>query len=334
MIRWFIILCTIFLMLYTISYGDESKNSDLEKIGKDFYSMKNLGGNVAFLITEDGVVVIDAGTSLSAGKKILNTIRKKTDKPIRYLIVTHYHNDHILGVDAFPEDISVISSEKTKENISNITMKQRKINIERRYPEYIDNMKKKLENMEDKDSKEYKELKNQIKETEEFFKEYKNTKIVEPDITFKDRKTLEIGGEVLEIIHFPNTHTSGISIVYFKNRKTVHTSDLIFNKMFPYIDYEGGGNSTNWIDALEKIKKMDIDIVIPGHGNVENSKKCISKQIEYFKTMKKKIQNYVDKDYSVEKIKSELNLLQYKDYGKKRLYEQNIEAIYKEFVQN
>src|SRR6056297_1311266 len=174
MIRWFIILCTIFLMLYTISYGDESKNSDLEKIGKYFYSMKNLGGNVAFLITEDGVVVIDAGTSLSVCKKILNTIRKKTDTPIRYLIVTHYHNDHILGVDAFPEDISVISSEKTKENISNITMKQRKINIERRYPEYIDNMKKKLENMEDKDSKEYKELKNQIKETEEFFKEYKN----------------------------------------------------------------------------------------------------------------------------------------------------------------
>src|SRR6056297_2389446 len=251
-----IVLFIILMFIFTNVYSSEKGGANIKKIDNNLYVIKNFGGNVAFLITKKSVVVIDSGTSLSAGKNIVNIIKDKTDKPIEYVILTHYHNDHIMGVDAFPENINVISSEKTKENILNISLKQKKENVEKRYPEYIQNMKKNLKSIEDKESDEYKKLKKQIKETEEFFKVYKKTKIIIPNITFKKRKSIKIGNEIIELIKFPNTHTSGISIVYFKNRKVLHISDLIFNKSYPYIDYGNGGNTKNWIKALKNIKKM------------------------------------------------------------------------------
>jgi len=320
------------MFIFTNVYSTEKEGSNIKKIDNNLFVIKNFGGNVAFLITEKNVVVVDSGTSFSAGKQIVDIIKGKTTKPIEYVILTHYHNDHIMGLDAFPENIKVISSEKTKDNILNISLKQKEENVEKRYPEYIESMKEELSSIEDKESDEYKKLEKQIKETEDFFKEYKNTKIITPGITFKKRKNIKIGNEIIELIKFPNTHTSGISIVYFKNRKVLHISDLIFNKSYPYIDYGNGGNTKNWIKALKNIKKMDFRAVIPGHGNIENNKSSLERQIEYFETMRENIQNYIDKGIKLENIEKKLNLQQYADYNMKRFYKQNIEAIYNELT--
>ncbi|TYB31132.1 MAG: MBL fold metallo-hydrolase [Candidatus Mcinerneyibacterium aminivorans] len=330
MIRKLLFIFIFFVLIFTIIYGSDNMNKNIVKISEDFYAVKNFGGNVAFLIAEDGVVVVDAGTSLSAGKKIVNIIKEKTDKPIKYVIVTHYHNDHILGLDAFPEDIKVISSEKTKENIENISVKQKRENTEKRYPEYIESIKTKLANMENTESKEYEEMEKQLKETEEFFKEYKNTDIVIPNETFKNKKVIKLRNETFEIIQYPNTHTSGISIVYFKKRKVLHTSDLIFNNMYPYIDSERGGNTENWIKALDEISKMDINTVIPGHGDIENNKNSLNRQREYFKTMRRNIQEYINNNAELEEIKENLKIPEYSNYGKERFYKLGIETIYEE----
>lgn len=332
MIKKLFYLFISFLLIFSFIYSSEKEVSNIKKISKDFYVVQNFGGNVAFMITEEGVLVVDSGTSLSAGKQIVDIIKDKTNMPIKYVILTHYHNDHIMGLDAFPDDIKVISSNKTKENITNISLKQKKENVKKRYPKYIENMKKKLKNLEDKESNEYKKLKKQIEETETYFEEYKKTEIIIPNKTFEQNKSLKIGNEIIELIKFPNTHTSGISVVYFKNRKVLHISDLIFNKSFPYIDYGNGANTENWIEALESIKEINFKTLIPGHGNVENSKKPLERQIEYFKTMRKNIQNYIGNEVELEKIEYKLNLPQYDNYAMKRFYKQNIEAIYNELI--
>lgn len=117
MFKKMILLIFLIFLLNTVNYSAKKNKCNPYKFSKDFYVVKNLGGNVAFLITDEGVVVVDTGDSFSAGQKIVKIIKSITDKPIKYIIMTHFHSDHVSGLPAFPERASVIASVKTKENI-------------------------------------------------------------------------------------------------------------------------------------------------------------------------------------------------------------------------
>ena len=78
------------------------------------------GGNVAFLVTDEGVLVVDSGTSPEAGRLVMAEIAKKTDKPVKYLVLTHYHGDHTFGLQAFPSSTVIIAQQNTADNIRHL----------------------------------------------------------------------------------------------------------------------------------------------------------------------------------------------------------------------
>lgn len=93
-----------------------------------------------------------------------------------------------------------------------------------------------------------------------------------PDITFTNKSYIYFNGEEIELTHYPNSHTSGDIIVYFKQSGVLHLGDLFFNGMFPFIDLEHGGNIKGMISSTEKIlEHYPADTkIIPGHGAVAN----------------------------------------------------------------
>lgn len=93
-----------------------------------------------------------------------------------------------------------------------------------------------------------------------------------PVLTFSDRMTIHLNGDAAQIIHFEHAHTDGDAIVYFKNDNVLHTGDIMFNKIFPYIDSSNGGSVDGVILALEGIAAMinEQTTVIPGHGPLAN----------------------------------------------------------------
>jgi glyoxylase-like metal-dependent hydrolase (beta-lactamase superfamily II) len=93
-----------------------------------------------------------------------------------------------------------------------------------------------------------------------------------PVLTFNDQMTIHLNGDAAQIIHFDHAHTDGDAVVYFKNDNVLHTGDIMFNKVFPFIDGNNGGSVDGVIRAQESIAAMinDQTKVIPGHGPLAN----------------------------------------------------------------
>ena len=87
-----------------------------------------------------------------------------------------------------------------------------------------------------------------------------------PNETFSDRRTLNVGGKTIELIHPGAGHTDGDLVVLFRDERVLHTGDLMSNHYYPNIDLEAGGSVQQWAESLENMLRLDFTRVIPGHG--------------------------------------------------------------------
>jgi glyoxylase-like metal-dependent hydrolase (beta-lactamase superfamily II) len=116
-----------------------------------------------------------------------------------------------------------------------------------------------------------------------------------PILTFNDRMTIHINGDAAKIVHFDNAHTDGDAVVHFENDNVLHTGDIMFNGMFPYIDGSNGGSLDGVISALEGIAKManGETKIIPGHGPIA-SKADVIKTVAMLKDSRALVKAMVD----------------------------------------
>ena len=93
-----------------------------------------------------------------------------------------------------------------------------------------------------------------------------------PVITFSEEMTVHLNGDAINVIHVPNAHTDGDSIVHFSDSNVIHTGDVFFNGFFPFIDVEHGGSVIGTINAVDAILALSNDdtVIIPGHGALSN----------------------------------------------------------------
>lgn len=137
-----------------------------------------------------------------------------------------------------------------------------------------------------------------------------------PVLTFNDRMTIHINGDAATIIHFANAHTDGDATVYFKNANVLHTGDLMFNGLFPFIDGSNNGSLDGVIKALEGIAKM-VDAntkIIPGHGPLA-SKADVLKTIDMLKGSRALVKAMVDAGKTDEEILKANPLSKYQDFN-------------------
>ena len=93
-----------------------------------------------------------------------------------------------------------------------------------------------------------------------------------PDVTYSDGMTIHFGGQAVSVMHFPNSHTDGDSVIFFEPAHVVHMGDIMFAGSFPYVDTSSGGSVAGYLKSLPAIiAKLDDDsVVIPGHGQITN----------------------------------------------------------------
>jgi cyclase len=109
---------------------------------------------------------------------------------------------------------------------------------------------------------------------------------------------------------------------------------LLFNKIIPYIDFEAGSNTKNWINILHKLSEMDISKVIPGHGDITDKKSLLAES-EYLNDLRIEIQKYIEKKIPLEEIKKELKNEKYREWdGYTQRFSRNIESVYQEMTKN
>lgn len=206
------------------------------KVSGNIYMLEGQGGNIAASVGEDGIVIVDDEFAPLA-EKIQAALRdlKITDKPVRFVINTHYHGDHTGGNPPFASSGSTVIAQ--------------------------DNVRKRL--LSGGMAGNGGSVKMEVKPAE---------KAALPIITFEHDVTVHLNGEDIRALHFPAGHTDGDAVIFFPKNNVVHMGDDFVRYGFPFIDVASGGSVQGMADGLEKaIAQLPADVkVIPGHGQLSN----------------------------------------------------------------
>ena len=194
---------------------------------------RNFISNAGFVITDDGVVVIDSLGSPTLGKELLESIRRLTTQPIRYVIVTHYHADHVYGLQAFKAIGATILAHPEGREYLNSDTAQRRLEASRQelFP-WID----------------------------------QNTRLVGADRWLDaEETTLRVGSFDFVIRHVGPAHTPEDVVVFVPKLGVLFAGDLVFRGRIPFV---GQADSQNWIASLGRLIEFHPKVMVPGHGPV------------------------------------------------------------------
>jgi glyoxylase-like metal-dependent hydrolase (beta-lactamase superfamily II) len=226
----------------------------LKPLAGGVHALYGRGGNVGFFVGPEAVVVVDSQfKDLAPG--IVEQIKGTTDKPIKYLLNTHHHGDHVGGNEVFRQFAVIVAHDNVRKR-----MLASPADILRDYPAMVEEAKKAGNEQRAKTLAEQIEWAGKVKVEE----------IAAPVLTFDSEFRIHMGGETIQVWHTPPAHTDGDSVVYFEKANVLHMGDLLFNRVIPFIDVKGGGSAAGYLTALDKvIARVPADVtVIPGHGEV------------------------------------------------------------------
>lgn len=226
----------------------------LKPLSGNVYALYGRGGNVGFFVGPDAVLVIDSQfKDIAPG--IVEQIRKVSDKPIKFLLNTHHHGDHVGGNEVFKPFAMIVAHENVRKR-----MLTSPADIQRDYPAMLEAAKKAGNEQSVK----------MLSDMIEWAKKVKVEEIPAPMMTFDSELRIHMGDETIQVWHLPPAHTDGDSVVYFEKAKVLHMGDDLFNKVIPFIDVKSGGSVKGYLLALDKVlAKVPADAtVIPGHGEV------------------------------------------------------------------
>lgn len=237
------------------------------KVAGNIYMLEGAGGNIGASVGEDGIVIVDDQYAPLADK-IQAALKGITDKPVRFVINTHYHGDHTGGNGIFQKQAPVIAQ---------------------------DNVRKRLEaggaagNLGS--------VKFEFKPAD---------KDALPIITFDHDVTVHLNGEDIRALHYPHGHTDGDSVIFFPKSNVVHMGDDFVRYGFPFIDLAGGGSVEGMIAALEEIiPKLPADVkVVPGHGAVSNLDD-VREYVKMLKDTRAAVEKGVKQGKKLEQLKQE-----------------------------
>ena len=274
-----------------------------------------VNGNSVFIINDDDVVVVDTTLTPGTAKEELAALRKLTSKPVKYVINTHWHDDHIMGNqvyrDAFP-GVEFIAHTATLEYLPTTGLSNRKGAMsEQGYPGFIAFLKEQLQSNKSvfggpMDDEEKTTLASDIKIAERYMAENPAVEIVLPTITLDNRLTLHRGQRVIDIRFLGRGHTSGDIVVHLPKEGIVIAGDLV---MFP-VPYVGSPQSHpgDWSVTLQKLLELNATTIVPGHGPILHDDAYVKLMSRLFASLKEQVEGAVARGETLEQTRKSVDL--------------------------
>lgn len=240
-------------------------------------------GNTTVIIGDREVLVVDSCYMPSSAREDIAQIRQWTNKPVRYLLNTHWHYDHTMGngiyAEAFP-DIAIIAQVETRKQIEGYNP-----GWFARFPGRAAIFRQRLESGKDANGKpltegEKREFAAAIAGVEPVQKEFKSLVDRLPNMTFDHELNINVGNREVQIKYLGRGNTAGDTIVYLPKDKILITGDLLDHPV-PYL---GGGYPSELIKTLRQLAQLDAQTFVPGHGEVlkgDYGKAYLSQVIEF-----------------------------------------------------
>lgn len=281
--QWFVLIVT--LAIPNFSAGDQL--FELKPVVPGVYAaiaqeQYKVNCNAAVILLDDGVLVVDTHSKPSAARALIAQIKTLTDKPVKYVVNTHFHWDHYQGNQAYvgvwPPGVEIISSEATRESLEHRGIPRVKHEI-LSVPKEIAKLQADL--AQATDAKRKAEIQEDLRQAEAYLGELRTMQVTLPTLTFDHSLILHQKPRTVEVLWLGKAHTDGDVFVFLPKEKVIATGDAL-HRWTPYM---GDGYPYDWIRTLEAAEQLDFDYVIGGHGDVLRGKAMFELWKEYFRDL-------------------------------------------------
>jgi len=221
------------------------------------YANSGHNNNLSFVITSEGVLVVNAGENYLLAKALHDEIKKLTDQPVKYVVLENGQGHAMLGSSYWQEQgATVIAHEDAAHEIQENAFA------------ILDSMKKRQK------------------------EKAAGTVVKMPNETFKDKKIIEMGGVRIELLMLGPSHSPGDIIVWLPQKSLVISGDMAFHqRMLPLFEHT---DTAAWINTWEKFAALKAKYVIPGHGEATNMAEVTRYTVDYLVYLRKKIAELIE----------------------------------------
>ena len=233
-----------------------------EQVAPGIYMLVGMGGNIGVSVGEDGVFMIDDQFA-PLTDRITAAIAALSDRPIRFLVNTHWHYDHTGGNENLGKrGVLIVAHDNVYERMSRDT--------------------------------EIGAFKQVVPAS---------PKAALPVITFNDNVTFRMNGEEIRVVHYRHSHTDGDSVIHFVNANVIHTGDIWFNGFYPFIDTSSGGSIDGVISSIGTLIDLadGNTRIIPGHGPL-GDKQGLQGYLDMLETVRDRMNKLIAEGRSLEEI--------------------------------
>lgn len=250
----------------TATMNEQEVTIRADYVAGSVYVITGRGGNIAVSVGQDGVFMIDDQYA-PLTPAIREVIGRLTDQPIRFVLNTHWHSDHVGGNESLGETGSlIVAHDNVRERLSTdqvLAFWGRE--VEASPPGAL------------------------------------------PVVTFRDRVSFHFNQDTIRAIHYPNAHTDGDAVVLFEHADVVHMGDIYWNQAYPFIDTGSGGSIRGTIAAVDAVLPLlsSSSDVIAGHGPPVTNREELTAYRDMLRTVADRIQAGIDGGRSLAQIQAD-----------------------------
>ena len=306
-----------------------STNFELIKLtGGVFACIHKIGGkaicNAGIIDNGEETIIFDTFLSPVTAEEIPDIIAHHGLSPIKYVVNSHFHNDHIRGNQVFEPGVTIISTKRTMELIKENEPDQ--IKFEAEFAEerfrYYDSLRHAFEG--DTTSRAYKQIMMWVPYYEILTKSSEEVQTRLPTLTFNDSMNLNGSKRKVQLISNGKGHTENDLILYLPDDRILYTGDLVFNNCHPYL---GHGYSEEWKDWLDEMLTMDIEVLVPGHGELGDLNTA-EQMIRYIEDLEILANSMIRDSLTVEQINEVEIPESYRTWWFERFFAYNLSFMY------
>jgi glyoxylase-like metal-dependent hydrolase (beta-lactamase superfamily II) len=259
--------------------------------------------NTTVVIGDRGVLVVDSCLLPSTAREDVAQIRQWTDKPVTYLLNTHWHFDHTLGnatyQAAFP-GVQIVATRPTQQTIADFNP-----GAVARYPSRAERFQKILESGKGPDGRplsegDRKDYERSLAGLAPVVAEFRNVVQVPPNVAFDRELTIDLGNRTVELLFLGRGNTAGDAIAYLPGEKILMTGDLLVHPV-PYLF---GGFPVDHPKTLRAMAALDAQTIVPGHGEILRDKQYIFQVAEFLEAVDAAMEKEVDAGRTLEEVQN------------------------------
>ena len=287
------------ILFLSVAHAITPEKPEFRKLADDVYAYigKVNDANALIVVTSQGVVVIDTGNNQPETRNILKNIQAVTKQPVRYVVITQNHGDHIGGTPLFSPPATVILQDRVAKD-----WKSWKPHL-------------------------LKAWRKRFSEREAALKDFNPMDTV---VTFNDRMTLNLGGKVIELIYVDDTYNPGDIIVWLPQSGVMHGGFAAYKERHPDIrpDYSHG---TTWgmLKMLEAIAALKPKAVVPAHGPMMNAGD-VQAMVDYLLLARRRVREMMDKGLPLAEMRKQFHMNEFKEWDRTAHLPVMAEAIQRE----